>query len=82
MNKGEVSRWNEAKEVYKAMMASDPSFEGNMGVVDEKVALLALLEMVFRRPTVARCLRFEEIRECCQIEMENVGDKSCRRMNV
>ena len=72
VNKGEVSRWNEAKEVYKAIMASDPSFAGNMGVVDEKVALLSLLEVVFHKPTIARYLHFQEIMNCCQIGLEEV----------
>ena len=46
VNKGEVARWNQAKELYKSLMQSDVSFQGKMGVVDEKVALLALLELV------------------------------------
>ena len=72
VNKGEVARWNEAKELYKPMMLSDPSFEGKHDVVDEKVALLALLELVFHRPTTDRCLRFEDISSCCQIELNRV----------
>ena len=74
VNKGEVARWNEAKELYKPMMLSDPSFEGKLDVVDEKVALLALLELFFHRPTTDRCLRFEDISSCCQIEMNRVGE--------
>ena len=46
MNKGEVSRWNQAKELYKSLMMNDESFKGKMEIVDEKVALLALLELV------------------------------------
>lgn len=46
VNKGEVARWNQAKELYKSLMQSDVSFQGKMGAVDEKVALLALLELV------------------------------------
>ena len=72
VNKGEVARWNEAKELYKPMMLSDPSFEGKLDVVDEKVALLALLELVFHRPTTDRCLRFEDISSCCQIELNRI----------
>lgn len=73
MNKGEVGRWREAKELYGAMMRNDPAFLAKMPVVDEKVALLALLALVFKRPTTERCLRFGEIADCCQIAMENVG---------
>ena len=72
VNKGEVARWNEAKELYKPMMLSDPSFEGKLDVVDEKVALLALLELVFHRPTTDLCLLFEDISSCCQIELNRV----------
>ena len=68
MNTGEVGRWRDAKE----MMRNDPAFLAKMSVVDEKVALLALLALVFRRPTTERCLRFEEIADCCQIAMANV----------
>ncbi|KAK8819072.1 hypothetical protein WA538_001650 [Blastocystis sp. DL] len=72
VNKGEVGRWREAKELYGAMMRNDPAFLAKMPVVDEKVALLALLALVFKRPTTERCLRFEEIADCCQIAMENI----------
>ena len=41
-----MSRWNQAKELYKSLMMNDESFQGKMGIVDEKVALLALLELV------------------------------------
>ena len=46
VNKGEVGRWDQAKELYKSLMMSDESFQGKMDIVDEKVSLLALLELV------------------------------------
>lgn len=42
-------------------------------MVDEKVALLALLEAVFSRPTADRVLRFEEVRAVCGIAPEEVS---------
>lgn len=41
--------------------------------MDEKVALLAVLEAVFARPTGQRVLRFDEIRAVCRVEESEVG---------
>ena len=72
VNKGEVAKWNEAKELYRSLMQEDESFQGKMDVVNEKVALLALLELVFHRPTTERVLSFTEIANCCQIQKDMV----------
>lgn len=76
VNKGEVTKWNEAKELYRSLMQADESFQGKMDVVNEKVALLALLELVFHRPTTERVLSFAEIAECCQIQKDTVVAQS------
>ncbi|KAK8814608.1 26S proteasome regulatory subunit N9 [Blastocystis sp. ATCC 50177/Nand II] len=72
VNKGEVAKWNEAKELYRSLMQEDESFQGKMDVVNEKVALLALLELVFHRPTTERVLSFTEIANCCQIQKDMI----------
>ena len=41
--------------------------------MDEKVALLAVLEAVFARPTGDRVLRFDEIQAVCRVDEADVG---------
>lgn len=72
VNKGEVAKWNEAKELYGSLMQEDESFQGKMDILNEKVALLALLELVFHRPTTDRVLSFTEIANYCQIQKDMV----------
>jgi len=69
---GKVDEWKELQKVHKAEIERQPAFLGRMTFVDEKIALLALVHMVFERESGSKTITFEQVSERVKISVEQV----------
>ena len=60
-NHGDVTRFNEVMAGHSDQVNAQPALVANESLLKEKIALLALMELVFRRPADERTLAFGDI---------------------
>jgi len=61
MAKGDVVEFERLSGLYAPQIQAEPALMGRKETVQEKITLLALVTMVFERPSSERCLTFDEI---------------------
>lgn len=69
---GKVDEWKELQTVHQADIERQPALLGRMAFVDEKIALLALVHMVFERESGSKTITFEQVAERVKISVEQV----------
>eukprot|EP00049_Salpingoeca_infusionum_P009698 m.164826 g.164826 ORF g.164826 m.164826 type:complete len:377 (+) comp14410_c0_seq4:191-1321(+) len=67
-NAGDLARF----ESLSSKMQINPDLAANMGVVRNKISLLALMELVFNSPPHARALSFQTIADAVQVPLDQV----------
>ena len=72
MAKGDVLLFKNLSTKYAAQIQMQPALAHRAEVVQEKITLLALVRMVFERPSAERTLGFAEIAEYVQVPVDNV----------
>lgn len=71
--KGDVTAFKTlCTQTYPSQIASQPALVNMSRQMQEKITLLALVEMVFERPASQRTLEFSEIAERLEIPLEQV----------
>lgn len=63
MAKGNVLEFEALSGQYAAQIQAEPVLMGRKEAVQEKITLLALVNMVFERPSAERCFTFADIRQ-------------------
>jgi 26S proteasome regulatory subunit N9 len=72
-SKGSVSEFHKLrKETYPTQLAAQPALVNMSQQMQEKMTLLALVEMVFERPASERTLTFADIAQRLQISIDQV----------
>lgn len=67
-NKGDIGKFKTVFQVAK----SQPLLQKREAFLNQKIRLLALIEMVFQRPPVDRNLTFEDIATACELKENDV----------
>jgi 26S proteasome regulatory subunit N9 len=71
-NKGDIDRFNEIVGQNSKEFSAQPALVTKQEYVKEKVALLALMVLVFQRPSHERNIKFVEIAEATRLPLEQV----------
>ncbi|RLN65825.1 hypothetical protein BBJ28_00012081 [Nothophytophthora sp. Chile5] len=71
-NKGDIDRFNEIVGQNSTEFNAQPALVSKQNYVKEKVALLALMVLVFKRPSHERNIAFLEIAEATRLPLEQV----------
>ncbi|KAE8877042.1 hypothetical protein PF005_g22963 [Phytophthora fragariae] len=71
-NKGDIDRFNEIVGQNSKEFNAQPALVSKQDYVKEKVALLALMVLVFQRPSHERNIGFHEIAEATRLPLEQV----------
>lgn len=69
---GDVSQFKAVSTEHAADIAAQPALTGRADAVKEKITLLALVNMVFERPSSERTLSFDDIAERIQVPVDAV----------
>lgn len=68
-NKGDIACFN---KIYKEKESIQPELKSNYTFLQEKIRVMALIELVFSKDAKGRNLSFSEIAKTCQISEEEV----------
>jgi 26S proteasome regulatory subunit N9 len=60
-NSGKIEEWNSLQSKYKAQIAQHSAVLFSMDMLVEKIAILALIELIWSRPADGRTLTFADI---------------------
>ncbi len=69
---GDVDALEQISKDYSTAIASQPALVGRADVVKEKITLLALVNMIFERPSSERTLSFEDIAVRTKMSIDQV----------
>lgn len=72
MAKGDVILFNNLSTKYATQIQSQPALVHRATAVKEKITLLALVNMVFERPSAERTLTFAEVAERIHVQVDQV----------
>ena len=81
-NHGDVTRFNEVMAGHSAEVSAQPALVANVSLLKEKIALLALMELVFRRPADERTLAFSDIATATLLPLAQVEWLLMRAMSL
>ena len=70
--RGDVLGFQRVADAHAAAIAKQPTLVSRADAVKEKITLLALVNMVFERPSLERTLSFEDIAERIAVPLEQV----------
>ena len=70
--RGDVLGFRSAADRYSKEIAAQPSLVGRSEAVNEKITLLALVNMVFERPSLERTLQFDDIADRIGVTLDQV----------
>eukprot|EP00540_Astrosyne_radiata_P014346 CAMPEP_0116846240 /NCGR_PEP_ID=MMETSP0418-20121206/13723_1 /TAXON_ID=1158023 /ORGANISM="Astrosyne radiata, Strain 13vi08-1A" /LENGTH=376 /DNA_ID=CAMNT_0004477461 /DNA_START=16 /DNA_END=1146 /DNA_ORIENTATION=+ len=79
---GDVAAFGHLTKEHEAEMEAQPALVHRAHVVQEKITLLALVNMVFERSSAERTLTFEEIAERIQKETKDVEGVMMRALSL
>jgi 26S proteasome regulatory subunit N9 len=71
-SKGDVIGFQSVAESHAGSIAQQPSLVSRAEAVKEKITLLALVNMVFERPSLERTLQFEDIADRVGVPLDQV----------
>lgn len=71
-NRGDIDAFNAIVSEHASAFDAQPALAAKRAYVKEKVALLALMVLVFERPAHARNIAFREIAEATRLPLEQV----------
>jgi len=71
-NAGNITKYEHFLVSNKADFEQQPALKANIHLLREKVCILALMELVFARPTEGRTLLFQEIANATKISLDEV----------
>ena len=69
---GDVDALEKISQEHNAAIAAQPALVGRADVVKEKITLLALVNMIFERPSSERTLSFEDIASRTKMSIDQV----------
>ena len=69
---GDVDALEQISQEHNAAIAAQPALVGRADVVKEKITLLALVNMIFERPSSERTLSFEDIASRTRMSIDQV----------
>ena len=75
-NSGKIDKWNELKQSHKAQVQQNKALEQNMGRLEEKIVILALIELIWSKPANGRSLPFSEIAKATHLAANRVVMKA------
>ena len=81
-NRGDIDAFNAIAGNNAKAFESQPALVNKRDYVKEKVALLALMELIFHRPTHERNIEFMDIAQATRLPMEQVEWLVMRAMSV
>lgn len=81
-NRGDIDKFNEIIGTHHADYDSQPALVNKRDYVKEKVALLALMELVFHRPSHERNIPFVDVAQATRLPLEQVEWLVMRAMSV
>jgi len=68
-NAGDIDKW---KQIYQTQQSSQPALSKNTEFLNQKIRIMALMEMCFKRTSVSRTLTFKDISATCGLPTELV----------
>lgn len=71
-NNGEIEKWLEMEKQYSAQLNSQPGLVENKRIMDQKIAILALMQLVFSRGSLDRTLSFGEVSQVTKVPHDQV----------
>jgi len=71
-NSGNIDKFNQFTTQYKNEIDQQPALKVSYGLLREKISILALMELVFARPTDGRTLPFREVAAATKLPVEEV----------
>ena len=81
-NRGDIDKFNEIIGTHHKAYESQPALVNKKEYVKEKVALLALIELIFHRPAHERNISFVDIAQATRLPIEQVEWLVMRAMSV
>ncbi|CAM9785174.1 unnamed protein product, partial [Phaeothamnion confervicola] len=81
-NRGDIDGFGLLAAEHSAAMAAQPALTARAEFVKEKIALLALMNMVFERPSHERTISFADIAERTRLPVEQVEWLVMRAMSL
>mmetsp|Transcript_17394 Transcript_17394/g.67587 ORF Transcript_17394/g.67587 Transcript_17394/m.67587 type:complete len:384 (+) Transcript_17394:135-1286(+) len=71
-NNGDIAKYGELQNTYAKQMSAQPTLVKNKVVMEEKIAILALMELVFGLPAGDRVVSFDTIAAATQLAADKV----------
>jgi len=71
-NSGNIDKFNQFLNQYKTQIEHLPALKASYGLLREKISMLALIELVFARPTEGRTLPFSEVASALKLPVDEV----------
>jgi len=68
-NAGDLDKW---KQIYQNQQNSQPALSKNTEFLNQKIRIMALMEMCFKRTSISRTLTFKDISTTCGLPTELV----------
>ncbi len=71
-NSGKIDLWNELSTRHAAQIAGHPAVSQNGAMLAQKVAILALIELIWSCPADGRTLSFRDIAAATKLPLDRV----------
>lgn len=81
-NSGRIPEWNLLKEKFKAQIAAHSSLIMSLSLVEEKIAILALVELIWSRPADGRSLAFADVALATHLPVDRIELLVMRAMSL
>jgi len=81
-NSGDIKKYQQLVENNKNKFSQRRDLAGNGQFLSEKISILALIELIFSRPSQNRTLSFKEIAQASQLKLDEVEILVMRALSV
>eukprot|EP01083_Nonionella_stella_P187495 689132_1 len=71
-NTGDLRRWKHYCVEHETLLKQHETIRNNLAFLEQKIRLMALIELVFQTPAHERLISFEVISNKCQLQMDEV----------
>lgn len=71
-NNGKIDAWRALESQYSAQLNAQPGLLSNKRIMEQKISILALMQLVFARGSLDRTLSFAEVSEVTKVDRDHV----------
>jgi len=71
-NSGDITGWGQLIVKHREQLAAQPALVANQSVLTQKISILALMELAFKRPSDERTIAFQDVAKATKLQANEV----------